>query len=55
MPVTSSFVNARIVCVRTLPAELIARLSAVIVASSLSYDDTYSCVDSSSVIALSLF
>lgn len=28
---------------------------AVIVASSLSYDDTYSCVDSSSVIALSLF
>jgi hypothetical protein len=28
---------------------------AVVVTSSLSYDDTYSCVDSSSVIALSLF
>ena len=28
---------------------------AVIVASSLSYDDTYSCVDSSSMIVLSLF
>ena len=28
---------------------------AVVVTSSLSYDDTYSCVESSSVIALSLF
>jgi hypothetical protein len=28
---------------------------AVIVASSLTYDDTYSCVEGSSVIVLSLF
>ncbi len=28
---------------------------AVIVASSLTYDDTYSCVEGSSMIALSLF